>query len=84
MRFEWDDGKNLHNLRKHDVRFETAILVFEDANSITRRDSTHGEEEERFVTLGAVGPGSVLFVVHTWRQQSDEEVIRMISARSAT
>ena len=28
MRFEWDEHKNRQNLRKHDVRFETAVLVF--------------------------------------------------------
>jgi uncharacterized DUF497 family protein len=27
MRFEWDENKNRRNLIKHDVRFETAILV---------------------------------------------------------
>jgi hypothetical protein len=30
MRFEWDEQKNRQNLRKHDVRFETAVLVFDD------------------------------------------------------
>ena len=53
MRFEWDKDKNRQNLRKHDIRFESAVLVFEDPNAITQRDTTHDEEEERFVTLGA-------------------------------
>ena len=30
MRFEWDELKNWQNLHKHDVRFETAVLVFDD------------------------------------------------------
>jgi uncharacterized DUF497 family protein len=30
MRFEWDEAKNGRNLLKHDVRFETAVLVFDD------------------------------------------------------
>jgi Ribonuclease toxin, BrnT, of type II toxin-antitoxin system len=30
MRSTWDENKNLQNLRKHDVRFETAVLVFDD------------------------------------------------------
>lgn len=84
MRFEWDDRKNRENLRKHDIRFESAVLVFEDPNAITQRDSIHDEEEERFVTLGAIGPGSVLFVVHAWRELNGEESIRIISARAAT
>ena len=30
MRFEWDLNKNRQNLLKHDGRFETAVLVFDD------------------------------------------------------
>ena len=30
MRFIWNENKNRQNLRKHDVRFETSVLVFED------------------------------------------------------
>ena len=33
-RFEWDPMKALRNLRKHDVLFEAAMLVFEDPNAI--------------------------------------------------
>ncbi|MHB8302780.1 MAG: BrnT family toxin [Acidobacteriaceae bacterium] len=84
MRFEWDNGKNRQNLRKHDIRCETAVLVFEDPNAITQRDSTHDEEEERFVTLGAIGPGSVLFVVHTWPNGMAKKACASLSARAAT
>ncbi len=84
MRFEWDKNKNRENLSKHDVRFETAQIVFDDPHAITQRDSIHDEEEERFVTLGAIGPGSVLFVVHTWSERYGEECVRIISARAAT
>lgn len=84
MRFEWHEDKNKENIRKHDIGFETALLVFEDPYAITQRDAIHDDEEERFVTLGAIGPGAILFVVHTWRTAQDEEIIRIISARSAT
>src|SRR5208283_3868699 len=33
---------------------------------------------------GEIGPGAVLFVVHTWFANKGEEVIRLISARAAT
>jgi uncharacterized DUF497 family protein len=38
MRFEWDEHKNRHNRRKHDVGFETAALVFDDPYALTQRD----------------------------------------------
>ena len=82
MRFEWDEHKNRQNLRKHDVRFETAILVFDDPYAITQRDFTL-ENEERWITVGAIGPGSLLPVVHTFYEKQEEEVIRIISARAA-
>jgi uncharacterized DUF497 family protein len=82
MRFEWDEHKNRQNLRKHDVRFETAVLVFDDPYAITQRDVTIADEE-RWITVGAVGPGSILLVVHTYYEKYDEELIRIISARAA-
>src|SRR5712691_5448324 len=82
MRFEWDETKNQQNLRKHDVRFETAVLVFDDPCAITQRDSAFDEEERR-ITVGAIGPGSILLVVHTYRETHGQEVIRIISARAA-
>jgi uncharacterized DUF497 family protein len=82
MRFEWDEKKNRQNLRKHDIRFETAVLVFDDPYAITRRDQAF-DDEERWITVGAIGPGSILFVVHTFYEKQDEEVIRIISARAA-
>ncbi|PYU22763.1 MAG: hypothetical protein DMG30_13780 [Acidobacteria bacterium] len=65
MRFIWDENKNSQNLRKHDVRFETAVLVFDDPYAITQPDVTL-EDEERWITVGAIGPGSILLVVHTF------------------
>jgi uncharacterized DUF497 family protein len=83
MHLEWNDEKNRQNLRKHDVRFETAALVFDDPYALTQREETTSEEE-RWVTLGSVGAGTLLFVVHTWFEQDEEEAARIISARAAT
>ena len=82
MRFERDENKNRLNLRKHDVRFETAVLVFDDPYAITQRDRSF-DDEERWITVGAIGPGSILLVVHTFYEEHCEEVIRVISARAA-
>jgi uncharacterized DUF497 family protein len=83
MRFEWDDEKNCQNLLKHNVRFETAALTFGDPCALTQRDES-ADEEERWITIGAIAPGAVLFVVHTCFEQHGEEAIRIISARAAT
>jgi uncharacterized DUF497 family protein len=55
---------------------------FDDPYAITQRDVTF-EDEERWITVGAIGPGSILLVVHTFYEEHDEEVIRVISARAA-
>jgi hypothetical protein len=82
MRFEWDENKNRQNHRKHEVHFATAALVFDDPYALTQRDYTF-DDEERCITLGAVGRGSILLVVPTFGAEKGEEVIRIISARGA-
>ncbi|MGD0223297.1 MAG: BrnT family toxin [Terriglobia bacterium] len=82
MRFEWDEHKNRQNRRKHDIDFETAVLVFDDPYAITQRD-WRCEDEERWITVGAIGPGSVLLVVHTFYEENEDEIIRIISPRAA-
>ena len=76
MRFEWDENKNRLNLRKHDVRFETAVLVFDDPYAITQRDRTF-DDEERWITVGAIGPGSILLVVHTFREEQTKRLFAL-------
>jgi uncharacterized protein len=81
--FEWEEAKNRINYLKHDVSFETAALVFDDPYSLTQKDPT--SEEDRFITLGAIGPGAILFVVHvSYENAEGEEIVRIISARPAT
>jgi len=84
MLFEWDDEKNRANRQKHDVSFETATLVFDDPFALTQRDVT-SIDEERFITLGEVGPEAILFVVHlSYESEGGQEAVRIISARPAT
>jgi len=84
MRFEWDDEKNRLNLKRHKIRFETAVLAFDDPYAVTIPDRLHDEDERRFITLGRVEGQVILFVVHLSFEASGEEVIRLISARKAT
>lgn len=81
MRFSWDEHKNLTNQRKHRVSFEAAARVFIDTNRIERYDDQGDYGEDRWVTIGIVGP-ALLAVVYTVRDE-DGEAIRLISARRA-
>jgi uncharacterized protein len=83
MRFSWDEEKNRRNLAKHKVGFETARLVFDDPQAVSQLDRVE-DGEERWQTLGLVGGVVVLMVAHTYREDTGEEVIRIISARKAT
>ncbi|MCC6591127.1 MAG: BrnT family toxin [Bryobacterales bacterium] len=84
MRFEWDEEKNESNERKHGISFETAALVFEDANRLMFIERIE-KGEERWHAIGSV-KGSYLFltVVHTYAEEHAEIVVRIISARRAT
>ena len=83
MRFEWDEDKNRRNRTKHKVSFETAQLVFGDPYALSQIDHVV-QAEERWQTLGCVGDVMVLLVAHRYRESSEDEVIRIISARKAT
>ena len=57
-------------------------LSSDDPYMLAEKDPSSGDEE-RWNTLGSIAPGVVLFVVHTWLEVDDEEVVRIISARIA-
>ena len=78
MRWTWDPHKNLENILKHGIIFETAQLVFQDFYRVTEEDPH--PDEQRWRTTGMVGP-SVIMVSHTWPQENPG---RIISARRAT
>jgi uncharacterized DUF497 family protein len=83
MRIIWDQNKNQSNQLKHKISFEVASLVFEDPFQINVMDRIENGEE-RWQTLGMVGNMVLLLVAHTFAEQEDEEVVRIISARKAT
>jgi uncharacterized DUF497 family protein len=83
VRFEWDEAKARSNARKHGVRFEDAILVFADPYALAEQDRLEGGEL-RWRTLGLAGGVVLLLVAHTVRNEQEDEIIRMISARRAT
>ena len=87
MRTERDDGKNRRNFAKHEVSFEVAQRVFDDPLVLTRPER-NVEGEQRWVAIGTVprttGGFALLVVAHASRDEGDEEVLRLISARKAS
>ena len=77
MEWTWDPDKNRENIRKHGIDFPTALLVFIDPDYRTREDEYL--YEQRWQTIGTVA-GSLVLVIHTWRDREDEPG-RIISAR---
>ena len=85
FRFEWDPAKAQSNARKHGVTFDQAATVFLDAHALSVYDETHGQDEDRWFTLGFDFGSRLLAVSHTWEALGTNDVrIRIISARKAT
>ena len=78
-KIDYDLAKNIKNIHKHGLSFETAAQAFNDPNAQTIYDDYHSMTEDRYILLGAVG-SHILLVIYTMR----DEKIRMISARPAT
>ena len=83
VRYEWDE-KNRLNQKKHCVSFEVAALALEDENCLVRQDRIDETGEQRWHAVGAArldsGTRAVLFVVHVYREVTDGEEVRIISA----
>jgi len=79
MNVVWDIKKATANIRNHGIEFSHAATVLDDPMAVTIEDTRHGEQ--RFVTVGLDIIGRILVVVYAY---SNEEEIRLISARKAT
>ncbi len=83
MIFEYNREKNQSNIEKHGVDFEEAATVFYDPLVKIKADGS--QKEERFIAIGHSSRGNFLFVVHCERRnEADQEIIRLISARKVT
>jgi len=79
--FEWDENKNIKNLKKHGIDFSDAITIFDDDDRVEVYDNRNAYGEERIQVIGEAKPG-VLMAVYTWRKSNTSR--RMISARTAS
>ena len=78
---EWDDQKNLLNIKKHHISFEVASKVFYDPYFLEIEDGGHSENEERFQGFGNIGGITIGTVFYTERCSDGKERHRLISAR---
>ncbi len=78
MQFEWDEAKNLENIRKHEIDFADVSAMF-DSEMLIELDDRFDYGEDRWFGIGFLGLG-IAVVVWTERR---ENVIRIISARRA-
>jgi uncharacterized protein len=83
MRFEWDEAKDLVNQRKHGLSFRDVTRVFADPLRSTDVERIVGGEV-RFQTFGTIAGVQVVMVAHVDRDEDGEEIVRIISARTAT
>jgi uncharacterized DUF497 family protein len=79
MDFEWDEAKNLINMRKHGVSFDDAKSIF-DGRIVTAVDARFDYGEIREISTVVMGDAVVVTVVHTDREGRR----RLISARRAS
>jgi uncharacterized DUF497 family protein len=80
MRFTWTRTRTAKTFASTTFALKLPFR-FSTIPAITQRDYASSEEERR-ITLGAIGPGSILLVVHTFYENRNEEIIRIISARA--
>ena len=82
---EWDPAKAEQNLREHRVSFQRAVTTFRDPHAVSIFDEEHSGDEDRWITMGSDGSGTILVMVHTFRRIDESSYsVRIISARKAT
>lgn len=78
MQFEWDEAKNLDNIRKHEIDFADVSKMF-DSRMLIELDTRFDYGKDRWFGIGFLGNG-IAVVVWTERQNN---VMRIISTRRA-
>jgi uncharacterized protein len=78
VNFEWDEDKNLKNIRKHGLSFDDASEVFRTSFP-SQPDVREHYGEERWTGIGLLG-NRVVVVTFT---RPHEDTIRIISLRNA-
>ncbi len=85
MEFEWDEDKNIENIKIHDgISFEEAVSTFFDEWVLDVFDESHSDSDEQRFTIIGLTDNRLLRVTYTIRKgETGKEIIRIISARKA-
>jgi uncharacterized DUF497 family protein len=84
VNYVWDDLKNQMNIMKHGIDFEDARQIFDDQNLLSFYDEKHSSQEEtRWLSIGMTQKALMCVVIHLYKEEGDEDCIRIISARKA-
>ena len=75
MKFQWDERKNLSNIKKHGISFEEAAYVFSDIDTISIFDEEHSDTEDRWISIGKIINHGIIVVVHTERIKREQEYL---------
>ena len=78
MQFEWDEAKNLENIRKHKIDFTDVPEIFE-GSMLIELDDRINYGEDRWIGIGFLRNG---VAVVAWTERRND-IIRIISARRA-
>ena len=79
MKFIWDRRKNEANIKKHELDFADAYMVFESPMLVSL-DEREEYGEDRWIGVGLM-ENRVVVIVFT---EPEEDTIRVISFRKAT
>ena len=80
MQFEWDESKNVENIKLHGISFEKVVKAFDDDLAIPLEDIEHSDEDETRYALIGIWELGLVFVSFTFRGEN----YRIISARKAS
>ena len=67
MQFEWDEHKAACNLKKHKLKFETAITAFDDPYALIAADEKHSTAKEKREWIIGESDKGILVVIFTKR-----------------
>ena len=77
MIFEWDENKNISNIKKHGIDFNDSAKIFSNP-MVTKVDDRKDYNKKRWIGLGRLG-NTIVILAYTKRGKN----IRIISIRKA-